>query len=178
MTAPASATAEEGVEDIGKAAEVGETGPGSVMSEAVVHLPLVGIAKDLVRLVDLLETNLGIRRLVHVGVILASLSSEGALDLNFARRSLDAENFVIVAFCCQLCALSGVPHCSGMGTVRGRRFQSQLRRQSLAHPACRSLLERSRWTSAVLPVLAVRVPLQPAPDGALDRAWCSRVGIP
>ena len=95
--------AEEGREDVGEAPEVEGRRAGTRRSaepgvtEAVVQLPGLGLREHLVRLDDLLEALVRVRRIGDVRVQLAREPPECALDLGFGRRARDAEDLVVVA---------------------------------------------------------------------------------
>ena len=66
---------------------VGSRAPASTnarMAELVVGLALLRVAKDLVRLVDLLEALLGALLFIHIRVILARQPAKRLFDLIFA----------------------------------------------------------------------------------------------
>jgi len=101
---PAEA-AEELLEDV---VEARETGPaesacapgealGARMAVTVIRGSAVGIAQDFVRFIDLLETFLGIGRLVYVRVILARQAPVGAFDGVIVRIARHAQYFVVIA---------------------------------------------------------------------------------
>ena len=96
--------AEEGVEDVGEAAEAGGVealgaarARDAGLAEHVVLLAPLGIGEDLVGLVDLLEPLRGGRVRVDVGVPLLGELAEGALDRGVVGSPLDAEHLVVVA---------------------------------------------------------------------------------
>ena len=102
--AAAHRPAEEGVEDVGEAAEAGSVeafgaarARDAGLAEHVVRLAPLGIGEDLVGLVDLLEPLLGGRILVDVRVPLLGELAEGALDRGVVGSPLDAEHLVVVA---------------------------------------------------------------------------------
>ena len=103
--APADAeqvVAEERGEEVGEAAEVERArleaaAAQARVAEAVVELARLGVREHLVRLDDLAEALLGVRRLGDVGMQLAREPAEGALDLVGARVARDAEQLVVVA---------------------------------------------------------------------------------
>ena len=94
--AHAAETATEYVFEIDVAASVRTCATGSSRSctGAVVVCALVGIGQDVVRLVELLELLLGVRRLVHVGMELARLLTERLLYLVVRRIARHAYYFV------------------------------------------------------------------------------------
>ena len=100
----AGPAAEERIEDVGEAAEPLEPGAATGAAvhpgppEHVVPLAALGIAEDLVGLVDLLEPLLRLRFGVDVRVPLLGELAEGALDLGIGRAALDAEHLVVVVF--------------------------------------------------------------------------------
>ena len=70
-----------------------------IRAELIVFRALLGIAQDLVGLVDLLEFLLGrgfLLRLGHIGMVLARELAEGAFDFVRAGRLRDAERLVII----------------------------------------------------------------------------------
>src|SRR5262249_41273772 len=93
--------AEEGGEEVGEAAEVEVPGLEAAASQAcvpvaVVELARLGLREDLVRLDDLAEALLRVRRVGDVRVQLAGERSERLLDLRLARVPRDAEKLVVV----------------------------------------------------------------------------------
>ena len=96
--------AEEGIEDVGEAAEAGRVeafgaarARDAGLAEHVVRLAPLGVGEDLVGLVDLLEPLLGGRVRVDVGMPLLGELAEGALDRGVVGSPLDAEHLVVVA---------------------------------------------------------------------------------
>ena len=94
--------AEEGREDIGEASEVERRGlePAAAepsVPEAVVQLPGLGLREHLVRLDDLLEALVRVRRVGNVRVQLAREPPKCTLDVGFGGRTRDAEHLVVVA---------------------------------------------------------------------------------
>src|SRR5262249_28711256 len=84
----------ETIERPGARARAGDTR----VAEAVIGLPLGGVAQYLVGLVDLLEVGLRALVFVHIGMELARQAAKGLLDFIFAGVALQAQHFVIVAF--------------------------------------------------------------------------------
>ena len=68
-----------------------------VGAQLVVGLALLGVAEDLVGLVDLLEALSAAGALVDVRMVLARKLPEGLLDVGLAGRPRDAEGRVVVA---------------------------------------------------------------------------------
>src|SRR5208282_5864484 len=69
-----------------------------ISAEFVVLLALVGVADDLVGLVQLLELDLGVLVVgIDVGMEFAGELAVGTLDFRRAGLSIDAESFVVVA---------------------------------------------------------------------------------
>ena len=100
--AEADLVAEEGGEEVGQVAEVDVARLEAAAAQARVAVAVVELARlrlrqHLVRLDDLAEPLLGVRRVGDVGVELAGEPPEGPLDLRFARRPRDAEQLVVVA---------------------------------------------------------------------------------
>jgi hypothetical protein len=84
--------AEEGREDVGEASEVegGRLEPAAAepgVTEAVVQLPGLGLREHLVRLDDLLEALVRVRRIGDVRVQLAREPPERTLDVGFGGRT-------------------------------------------------------------------------------------------
>jgi len=96
------AAAEQVVQvDVLVAARAAPSGRATADAAIGVVLLLLGrVGQHVVRVVDLLESLLGICGLVHVGVQLARLATEGLLDLIGARRALHTECFVVVTGTC------------------------------------------------------------------------------
>src|ERR1044071_7143075 len=83
------------------------------VTEAVVHVPLVGVGEHRIGFGALLEALLGaLVSGIAVGVVLERELAVRAFDLDFGCRALDAEDFVVVAFAHELLATF---------TVAGRR---------------------------------------------------------
>jgi hypothetical protein len=72
------------------------------VAEAVIQLAPLGVREYLVRLDDLTEPLLRVRRVRDVGMELACEPPEGALDVVGARIAWDAEELVVVARGAQL----------------------------------------------------------------------------
>jgi len=97
---------EEGVEEIAEAAEalterraaahVDQSGS----TDHVVDLAALGIRKDLIGLVDLLEPVDRLSVVVDVRMPLLSQFAEGALDLRVVGGALDAQDFVVAPLRC------------------------------------------------------------------------------
>src|SRR5215203_619251 len=103
---PAGSAAEDAAEEVAQVADVEVEAPGSAWvepaaavgrAELVVRLPLLGIAEDVVRRLDLLEALLGnsIARIL-VRVVLAGEPPVGLLDLVGRRALRDAQDRVKV----------------------------------------------------------------------------------
>jgi len=94
--------AEEGREDVGQVPEVELRRVEAAASEAAVAVPVVelaglGIREHLVRLDDLLEALLGVRRIRDVRMHLPSKAAKGFLDLGLVGVAAHAEDLVVVA---------------------------------------------------------------------------------
>ena len=68
-----------------------------LLAEAVIAGALIGIGEDTVGFIDLFVFLLGIRLLVHVGVILARKAAERGFDLIIVRVPSQSKDFVVVA---------------------------------------------------------------------------------
>src|SRR4051794_7519481 len=124
-TRPAALAAEQVGQDVAEAARVEAaeaaalTAAGRAEAAAVVGLALVGIAQQVVGLLDLLEALLGLLVVrVAVGVVLTDQLAVGLLDLVGRRRALDSEHLVGI-------------------TLLGHGTPMRLRRPSRAEGWCR-----------------------------------------
>jgi hypothetical protein len=72
------------------------------VTEAVVQLAALGVGEHLVRLDDLAEAVLRVRRFGDVGMQFPGESAKGALDVVCAGIAGDAEELVVVALRAQL----------------------------------------------------------------------------
>ena len=93
------------------------------VSEPVVGGTLLGILQGLVGLVELLEFLLGgLVAGVVVGVVILGELAECVLELLIARASLDAKDFIVVAFCHRAAGpFAGTPQTDRPGRRSGGR---------------------------------------------------------
>ena len=93
--------AEKGLEDVVEAAKpkaFKALALRRVVPKLVVHLALLGVAENLVGLIDLLELRLGIFTLVDVRVVLPSETPEGLLDVVLGGGTSHPEDLIVVPF--------------------------------------------------------------------------------
>jgi hypothetical protein len=82
-----------------KSAACSGAGLKGAMTELIIFLPEFGITEDMIGFRDLLETALSLLiPWVQVGMMLASQSTIGFLDIFVLGRALDPKYFVIIAF--------------------------------------------------------------------------------
>ena len=126
LAAPATAAAEEHVEEVERRVEreVAEVGRRRAVGDVpvrVVALPLLGIAEDRVRLTDLLELLLRhLVAVVAVGVVLHRELAIRRFQLFGRAVASDAEHLVVVALDCRHRAQFAVGHVARMHDAHDR----------------------------------------------------------
>ena len=73
-------------------------GVDASVAEAVVLSALLGVAQDMVGLVEFFKLGFGVRALVAIGVIFHRLAAIGTAYVLLRRVALDFKDFVVVAF--------------------------------------------------------------------------------